>query len=51
MEIHLPNHRIERKELHVVKIDTKLTPVGDRERPTCSFSEEKVNQEKINPVL
>ena len=35
------NHVIERKEQHVVKIDIKLTPSGDGERPTCLFAEEK----------
>lgn len=41
VETHLHNHATERKELHVVKIDIKLTPAGDGERPTCSFVEEK----------
>lgn len=41
VETHLHNDAIERKELHVVKIDIKLTPAGDGERPTCSSVEKK----------
>ena len=36
--MYLYNYVIERKELYIAKIDIKLTPAGDGERPTCLFA-------------